>query len=171
MKWVLFTGTWKDTNAEVLSDVREATREVLTRGDGIITGGALGVDHACMDEVLRLGKETQLKVIIPTKLEVYIEHFHNAAHIGKILKTECELLEASLRELYKRCPEAVIELSFTEIKTREEYFARNQAEVDSADEVYAFQVNDSVGTQDTIDKAIQKGIPISVHKKYTIPVV
>lgn len=39
MKWILFTGTWRLTNQEVESDVREAAREVLARGDAIVTGG------------------------------------------------------------------------------------------------------------------------------------
>ena len=39
MKWVLFTGTWRLTNAEVEQDVRTAVREVLARGDGVLTGG------------------------------------------------------------------------------------------------------------------------------------
>ena len=39
MKWILFTGTWRLVNEEVERDVRQATREVLARGDGIITGG------------------------------------------------------------------------------------------------------------------------------------
>jgi hypothetical protein len=41
-------------------------------------------------------------------------------------------------------------------------------EVTFSDEVYAFQVNNSAGTQDTIDKAIKSGLPITLHKKYTI---
>ncbi len=38
MKWILFTGTWRLTNSEVEHDVRAAAREVLSRGDGIVTG-------------------------------------------------------------------------------------------------------------------------------------
>ncbi len=39
MKWVIFTGTWRLTNKQVEEDVRHAVREVLSRGDGIVTGG------------------------------------------------------------------------------------------------------------------------------------
>jgi hypothetical protein len=52
--------------------------------------------------------------------------------------------------------------------TKMAYIARNQEEVNRADAVYAFQVNDSLGTQDTIDKAVTKGIPILLHKKYAL---
>lgn len=52
MKWILFTGTWRLTSDEVEKDVREAAREVIARGDGVLTGGATGVDYFAMNEVL-----------------------------------------------------------------------------------------------------------------------
>ena len=42
------------------------------------------------------------------------------------------------------------------------YYLRNQDIVDVADELLAFQVNASAGTQDTVDKAQMKGIPVVV---------
>ena len=42
------------------------------------------------------------------------------------------------------------------------YHLRNQDVVDAADELLAFQVNASAGTQDTVDKARMKGIPVAV---------
>jgi hypothetical protein len=42
------------------------------------------------------------------------------------------------------------------------HYLRNQDVVDAADELLAFQVNASAGTQDTVDKAWIKGIPIGV---------
>jgi hypothetical protein len=42
------------------------------------------------------------------------------------------------------------------------YYLRNQDVVDTADELLAFQVNASAGTQDTVDKARLKGIPVTV---------
>lgn len=42
MKWILFTGTWRLTNEEVEKDVRTAAREVIARGDGVLTGGQRG---------------------------------------------------------------------------------------------------------------------------------
>ena len=42
MKWILFTWTWKLTNDEVEHDVRQAAREVIARGDGVLTGGGDG---------------------------------------------------------------------------------------------------------------------------------
>ena len=42
------------------------------------------------------------------------------------------------------------------------YYRRNQDVVDVADELLAFQVNDSGGVQDTVDRARAKGIPVVV---------
>jgi hypothetical protein len=169
MKWIIFTGTWRLTNQEVERDVRQAVKEVLERGDGIITGGALGVDWFCMDEVLKLNGEKNLKVIIPSKLETYVQHFYEAVHIGRVLPEACAQLEKTLHTLQERNPESLMELEFTTFSpSRAEYFVRDQAEVDIADAVYAFHVNKSLGTQDTIDRAIAKGIPILLHKEYVL---
>lgn len=63
--------------------------------------------------------------------------------------------------------EALIEMPYNTI-TQEHYNLRHDEEVKISNEVYAFQVNNSTGTQDTIDKALRAGLPISLHKKYTI---
>ncbi len=168
MKWVIFTGTWQLTNDEVEKDVREAVREVISNGDGIVTGGALGVDLFCMDEVLNINPEcTHLRVILPSKLDIYIKHFHNAMVDNKITKDDFSKLEMILHMIQKRNPSSLLEMHFETI-TMNEYFERDSEEVKYSDGVYAFQVNNSIGTQDTIDKAKEKGLPIVLHKKYTI---
>ena len=43
------------------------------------------------------------------------------------------------------------------------YYARNSEIVRQADELYAFRVNQSKGTSDTIDKAYKKNIPVFVR--------
>ena len=43
MKWYGITG-WRKTSPEVEADVRKTVREIIERGDGIVTGGALNVD-------------------------------------------------------------------------------------------------------------------------------
>ncbi len=168
MKWIIFTGTWRLTNKEVEDDVRNAVRECISNGHGIITGGALGVDYFCMDEVLKINKEcTNLRVILPAKLDIYTKHFYNALVDGKITKEDFSKLENTLRTIQNNNPTSLLEMHFKTI-SMEEYFARDAEEVKYGDEVYAFQVNNSVGTQDTIDKATEAGVPVTLHKKYTI---
>jgi hypothetical protein len=55
-----------------------------------------------------------------------------------------------------------------ETLTQREYDERNSEEIRYGDEVFAFQVNNSTGTQDTVDKAIKSGLKIGLHKKYII---
>lgn len=168
MRWIIFTGTWRLTNEEVECDVRRATREVFERGDGIVTGGALGVDLYCMDEMLKLDPSCkQLRVIIPAKLEVYIKHFYEALIDNRVTENDFSKLEEVLRAIQRNNPAALLEMRFTEI-TQKEYDLRHVEEVSFSDEVYAFQVNNSTGTQDTIDKAKAAGLPITLHKTYTI---
>lgn len=168
MKWILFTGTWRLTNKQVEDDVRQATREVLGRGDGIVTGGATGVDYFAMDEAMKLYPDaSRLKVVIPAGIKHYIYDYHTNWCTAPITTETIDALEALLKKIQAANPEAIDEMP-NEIITQDHYNDRHDEEVKISDEVYAFQVNESTGTQDTIDKAAQAGLPITVHKKYSI---
>ncbi len=169
MKWIIFTGTWRITNNEVESDVRTAVREVLSSGNGIVTGGATGVDYFCMDEVLKLGQENKMRVIIPAKLDKYISDYYKNWMTEPITKLDIEKLEVVLKAFQNKNSSGLLEIyhSGGDI-TEDDYYNRHDEEVVYSDEVYAFQVNNSTGTQDTIDKAKASGLKISLHKKYTI---
>ncbi|MEK9131897.1 MAG: hypothetical protein AAB447_03230 [Patescibacteria group bacterium] len=168
MKWILFTGTWRVTNAQVETDVRQAVQEIVERGDGVLTGGATGVDFFAMDEMLRINPTfSSLRVIIPAYLEDYITDYYTNWCIEPITKKDIEHLALLLRKIKNIQPTAIIEMPYRVI-TQTHYDMRNDEEVLQADGVCAFQVNDSSGTQYTIDKAKQTGIPILLHKKYTL---
>jgi hypothetical protein len=168
MKWILFTGTWKLTNAEVEKDVRDAAREVLLRGDGIVTGGATGVDYFCMDEAMKMYPDgSRLKVIIPAMFSSYIYDYHTNWCVAPVTTETINDLEKLLQKIKDANPSSLIEMSY-DIITQDHYDLRHDEEVKISDEVYAFQVNNSTGTQDTIDKASKSGLPITLHKKYTI---
>lgn len=169
MKWTIFTGTWKLTNDEVERDVRAATREVLELGGGIVTGGATGVDYFCMDEVMRLGMENRMRVIIPAKLDFFISDYYKNWMTDPITKKDIDKLSTILKDFQSKNPSGLLEIYHAggDI-TQEDYDNRHDEEVVFSDEVYAFQVNGSTGTQDTIDKARASGLKISLHKKYVI---
>jgi hypothetical protein len=59
-------------------------------------------------------------------------------------------------------------MPFDHAITQEYYDLRHNEEVKTSNEVFAFQVNKSTGTQDTIDKAEKSGLPITLHNHYTI---
>lgn len=168
MKWCLFTGTWRLTNAEVEEDVRAGVREVLSRGDGVVTGGATGVDYFAMDELSKLDPNFQkLKVFIPALLPAFIIDYRNNWQHAPITAHDIDALEALLYDMQKKNPNALFELPET-IITQEHYDLRHNDEVKCSDMVYAFQVNASTGTQDTINKARAAGLPIALHKQYSI---
>jgi hypothetical protein len=168
MKWILFTGTWRVTNQEVERDVRSAAREVIARGDGVLSGGATGVDFFALDEAMKLNLDfSQIKIIIPALLEDYIHDMYTNWCIPPINKNDITLATDLLRAIKKVRPESLVEMPYHTI-TQEHYDLRNIEEVDVADEVYAFQVNESTGTEHTVNEAKRAGVPVAVHKKYLI---
>ncbi len=69
-------------------------------------------------------------------------------YLSQIYPTQAKILHEQLYKIYDKAP------SYLVIQANDEsYFARNLWIVEACDEVYAFQVNKSKGTQDTINKA------------------
>lgn len=170
MKWIIFTGAWRLTNGEVESDVREATREVINRGDGIVTGGATGVDYFCMDEYFKIDPScTKIRIFIPAKLDHFINDYHKNWCHSPVTSKDIDKLEVLLKKIQKANPAAFLEFKKSDGDITQNYYDdRHNEEVAFSDEVYAFHVNSSDGTQDTINKARAAGLPITLHKKYEI---
>jgi hypothetical protein len=160
MKWTAIAGSWRHTNFDIENQVREEVRSVLILGNGIVSGGALGVDFFATDEALKAGIDaSQLKIIIPSTLEIYSAHYLNRASEGVITHGQAETLILQLETV--RSMVCLVE-GTAQIIDKEAYFNRITQIIDIADELFAFQINDSEGTQDTIDKARNKGIGVKV---------
>lgn len=170
MKWVIFTGTWCLTNKEVENDVRNAVREVFSRGDGLVTGGATGVDYFAIDESITCNPDcTRIRIYLPASLDLYIKDYYKNWKHAPIVDQDIEKLETLLRYIKEKNPASFFESHKDETDIlQEDYDLRHDEEIRFSDEVYAFQVNNSTGTQDTIDKSIQAGLPVALHKKYSI---
>jgi len=169
MKWIAIAGTWRNTNAQVEKDVREEVSKIIASGDGIVTGGALGVDFFAIDEALQMNPSaTQIKIVLPSTLARYTAHYRKRAGEGVISSKQAESLIAQLESVHAVSPSSIIENMTTEVIDKNAYFARITEIIEMADELVAFQVNASEGTQDTIDKAKKKGIGVRVFG-YTIP--
>ena len=170
MKWIIITGTWRPVNREVENDVRQAVRQIFGRGDGVVTGGATGVDYFAMDEFLKLNPEcTRIRIFIPARLDHFIADYRKNWQHSPIESADIDNLEYLLRLIKERNPSAVFEVRKDSGDiTQDEYDLRHNEEVTFSDEVYAFQVNDSAGTSDTIRKAREAGLLIGLHKTYTI---
>ncbi len=168
MKWIGITGSWRATSKKVEKDVRETVREIIIRGDGIVTGGALNVDYFATDEALKLdSKAKQIKVCLPATLERYTAHYRKRAEERVITPEQAEGLIAQLTTLKHANPKALIEHPTNTTLDTATYYERNSKVVELSDKLLAFQVNDSLGVQDTVDKAKALGKPVAL-KKYVV---
>ena len=167
MKWVAISGSWRKTNEEVENDVRQAVREIIKRGDGIVTSGALNVDYFATDEALKVNPEAkQIKVCLPVTLNLFSAHYRKRADEGVITHQQAEELITQLTALKKANPSALIENEKNTIVDKDTYYERNTKVMDLSNELYAFQVNDSEGVQNTVNKARENGKFVEL-KKYT----
>lgn len=167
MKWVAVSGSWRRSNPEIVQDVRRSVASVINRGDGIVTGGALGVDYIATEEALKLNPDaSRIKIIIPTPLEVYATHYRKRADEGVITLEQAEALIGMLTAVKRLREQSLVEMNHT-VLNEETYYDRNTQVLEDADELLAFQVNNSLGTQDTIDKARNLGLVVTL-KQYTI---
>ena len=161
-KWFGISGSWRITSELVEREVRDCVRKIVLDGNGIVTGGALNVDYQATDEVLKQNRPQQLKIFLPTTLLIFSEHYRKRAKEGLITEKQAEDLIFQLETVRRLNPEALIENQTNKILNQETYYERNSEVVKASDEMVAFQVNNSQGVQDTVDKAREKGIPVQL---------
>ena len=167
MKWIAISGSWRQANSRLEQDVRKTVREILNRGDGIVSGGALGGDYFTAEEALKLDPKAQrIKVFIPASLKIYSDHYINRAKEGVITSRKAHQLIKQLKNLKAINPKALIAAK-NRIVDQAAYFERNSHIINQADKLIAFWVNESPGVKDTIQKARRKGIAVKIYK-YTI---
>ena len=162
MKWIAIAGGWRKTDSQIKEDILKVVDEVISAGNGVVSGGALGVDYIATERALEL--KGKLKIIIPSTLEIYETHYLKRAEEGVITKEQAEALISQLKEVKKRG--FLIEGNDT-VLNKETYYNRITNIIENADELVAFHVNKSEGTQDTINKAEKKGIPVKIFN-YTL---
>lgn len=163
MRWIGISGSWKATSPEIEKNVRKIVRDIVLAGNGIVTGGALNVDYQATDEALNLKRPKQIKVFLPTSLSVYAAHYRKRAEEGVITKEQAGGLIAQLTRFQEQNQDGLIENPSSTVVDTTTYYERNQQVVNASDELIAFQVNESKGTQDAIDRARVKGIPVKIY--------
>ena len=162
MKWIAIAGGWRKTNTDVEKDVRTTVRKILDRGDGIVTGGALGVDYLATNEVLKNDNNSnQIKLILPCSLETYSEHYRRRADEGAVTEIQAKNLINQFERLKQLSPNSLLESKNT-LLNKDAYFESISKIIEAADELVAFHINNTEGTQNTIDKAKVKGIPTKI---------
>jgi hypothetical protein len=163
--WFGITGSWIKTNEEVENNVREAVQQIIGRGDGIVSGGALNVDFFATDEALRLNPTaSRIKIFLPVVLDLYAAHYRKRATEGVITSAQAEVLVAQLESLRAANPDALISNPQNTVVDLKTYFERNTEVVNASDALVGFQVNDSKGVNDTVKKAMGQGKPVCLKK-------
>jgi hypothetical protein len=165
MTWVAISGSWRYAPPGLPDAVRREVAAALAAGKKIVTGGALGVDYWATETALSID-QARLKVILPTSLAVYAAHYRRRATERVIPAEQAEDLIRQL-ETVARAGGLVEHPERPQVVDVTTYYLRNQDVVDMADELVAFQVNASGGTQDTVDRARLKGIPVTVFTYQT----
>lgn len=167
MKWYGISGSWRVGSEELHKDVRSTVAKIMQNGDGIVSGGALGVDQIATEEALRNNPSAdKIKIIIPSTLDIFADHFRKRAAQGVISQGQAGSLIGLLTIIKEKG--SLKEMAFTELNEKS-YYARNSEVLNHSDELIAFQVNMSSGTQDTIDKARQADMPVTL-KQYVIEI-
>ncbi len=152
---------------EVRRDIEKIVRGILEEGGGIVTGGALGVDYVATQVVLEEGDAKKLRIYLPIRLQDFCAHYWKRAKERVISEAQAREITTQLEQVHKLAPSAIIDkTTYTEANV-ESYYARNTSIIRNCDILYAFQINNSQGTQDAIDKAKQSGKEVIV-KNYTI---
>ncbi len=170
MKWYAISGSWRTTNKRVKKDVIRVVKKIVKKNDGILTGGALGVDYTATQTVLKYGNpEKQLKIYLPIKLKKFCKHYFKRAGEGVITQEHAEKIVKQLRKLKKIIPENIHDEWGYKKADKESYYARNTKIVEDCDELYAFQANNSKGTQDAVNKASKAGKTVHL-RKYNITI-
>jgi hypothetical protein len=166
--WFGISGSWRKTNQEIENSVRLAVREIMNRGDGIVSGGALGVDFYATDEALRVNPTAErIRVFLPVSLELYAAHYRKRATENVITSEQAEALITQLQSLHAANPSSLVCNPKNTIVDQDTYFERNTAVVSASDALVGFQVNNSGGVEDTVNKAIAQG-KLTYLKKFVI---
>ena len=167
MKWYAISGSWRITTPQVQEDVEKVVREIISSGDGIVTGGALGVDYVATQIVLNEGNpKTQLQLYLPISLDNFCIHYNVRAAQEVITQEQADIITSQLQRARKLETMIFDDFGFSEAN-EESYYARNTKIIEAGDYLYAFQVNKSKGTQDAINKARSLGREVIV-KEYKV---
>ncbi|PIS16704.1 MAG: hypothetical protein COT61_02535 [Candidatus Portnoybacteria bacterium CG09_land_8_20_14_0_10_44_13] len=168
MKWVGISGGWHRTNQKIEDDVRGIGRKIMERGDGIVSGGALGIDSIALDEAMKCNPGAdRIKIFLPATLDRYAKHYRKRAQEGVITTGQAEDLINQLTGLKGASPKALVENLENEVIDKENYYKRNSNVVAASDELIAFRIktelSEGMGTHDTVKKAEENGIPVKVY--------
>ena len=162
MKWIGISGSWRYSTPQLEIDLRREVSKIMAEGNGVVVGGALGVDFKVTRIVLKRDPSIKhIKIFLPTDLPSYVKHLNKRVSEGIISAKEAHQLIKQLETVKHRRPEAIIEPPRPKKVNQRSYYARNGYIVQGVDEIIAFQVNNSPGTENAVKQAH------ILHKKVT----
>lgn len=166
MRWFGVSGSWNGFNRRIDLDVRGAATDIVKSGGGIVSRGVWDADFIAAEAAMSAGdRRKQLKIIIPTSLEIYAAHCRRQADEGLVAPDQAERLISQLQTA-QALGRSLVEMSY-ETVDQASCQARDQALVGAVDHLLAFCINQNPETADTIRKAQQKGIPTTI-KQYQV---
>ncbi len=165
MKWIAISGSWRITTDEIERLVREDVAAFMRLGDGLVSGGAVGVDLVALEEAMVHDRMAErIKIFLPTMLELFSEHMRNRVVENIVSDRETERLIHKLEELKSINADSLVEGNASIPITREAYYQRNSMIVENADEMHSFRVvselSQGLGTDAAVRKAKENGIRV-----------
>ena len=166
MKRVAILGTWKSIQTDIADDVSQFTRQVIQRGDRIMTGGSPGVEFIVIQETLKWDSLAEkLEVVLPAPLDIYKSHIMKSAVRNVITKEESDDLIRQLQGLRLK-NKTTLKAMKTKEFSNDALMARNQAVADIVNEMIVFQINDSSDVEAGIERARKREIPLRIMHYY-----
>ncbi|MFA5925649.1 MAG: hypothetical protein WC831_01835 [Parcubacteria group bacterium] len=158
--WVAISGSWRRINGAVKRDVETTVSQILSRGDGIVSGGFPGVDYVATVKALRhCPNAEKIRIILPVTLELYALQYADWVGEGAVSDRQARSVLMQLSELKEINPRSIVENRNSALACCS---GRNTAMIRRADSLEAFYINLSKG-EDTINTAFAKGIPVRVR--------
>lgn len=166
MKRVAILGSWKSIQTDIADDVVQFTRQIIQRGDKIMTGGSPGVDYFVAEESLKWDLQAQkIEIVLPAPLEIYKSHILKSAVRNVITIEEADKLVHQLQSLRLKNKAALKAMKVKEFNN-DSLLTRNIAVADSVDQLIIFQINDSADVEAAIVHARKKDIPMRIFHYY-----
>lgn len=166
MKRVAILGTWKSIQIDIADDVAQFTRQIIQRGDTVMTGGGPGVEYTVAQECLKWDTSAErLEVVLPAPLEIYKSHVMKSAVRNVITKEESDDLVRQLQGLRTKNKTTLKAMKTKEV-SNDALILRNQAVADVVHEVIIFQINDSSEVEAAIERARKRDLPVRIMHYY-----
>jgi hypothetical protein len=160
------SGSWRTFDDHVVDNTKSFVRKVLSRGDFIISGGALGVDYFVVEEAIRFNCSHRLKIFLPIPMDLFLKHYEKKEKEGVIDKYQAKAIISQLTKLKTKYPDSIIDSTKYTVANEESYLARNTTIINNCNALACFQVNDSQGVEDAMQKALKQSKPVYVKKFY-----